>query len=80
MQQQVRVVHFTGTSNPALSQLLNPYAKAASKPWSWFCHHPLRAGEVCVCVCACVCERECVYVAACVRPELDNIHCGCVWQ
>ena len=35
------VVHFTGTSSPSLSQLLNPYSKTPTKPWAWFCHHPL---------------------------------------
>jgi hypothetical protein len=41
IQVEAIVVHFTGTSSPSLSQLLNPYSKTPTKPWAWFCHHPL---------------------------------------
>ena len=41
IQEEALVVHFTGTSSPSLSQLLNPYSKIPTKPWAWFCHHPL---------------------------------------
>ena len=41
IQEEALVVHFTRTSSPSLSQLLNPYSKIPTKPWAWFCHHPL---------------------------------------
>jgi len=41
IQEEALIVHFTGTSSPSLSQLLNPYSKIPTKPWAWFCHHPL---------------------------------------
>ena len=43
VQREARVVHFTGDAQPGLSAFLSPHVKTPTKPWAWFCHHPMRA-------------------------------------
>lgn len=41
IQRKAVIVHFTGSANPPLWKALCEYVKSPSKPWCYFCHHPL---------------------------------------
>lgn len=41
IQQDAKIIHFTGRASPSLADYLCRYVRSPSKPWSWFCHHPL---------------------------------------
>jgi lipopolysaccharide biosynthesis glycosyltransferase len=42
IQREAYVVHFTGEAQPGLSAYLSEYCKTPTKPWAWFCHHPMQ--------------------------------------